>query len=446
MGNGSGLSRGDRRRNEHLAGLRKLVSKDLAVIGIDLADDKQAIVVTDHDSVVLARRRVRAKVWQLGAALDWAVSEAVRAGFVGAVVACEPTGHRWRVLAQLTAERGLSLVCVQPVLVGRARIGEDFTPDKTDDKDAVLIARLTTELRCYVPEEADETWARLRHLGSRRARLITESTACVQQLRDLLECAWPAVLAAAAYPFDSMSWQASMYVVLDRCDGDPARVRAMGWKRFAAAVRRELPRWGTTRWFSAIVRAVYDATSDPTGVAAQRVGALERALFVFEDWHATRERLAETEARMVAVLDQLDLVELVTSIPGLSAVGAAQILAECGDPARFASPRSLVKHAGLCPRENNSGNHTGTSKLAGAGRPGLRLAAWRAVWGAIHANPVYTARFAHLTGRPDNALSPGQARAAIAAALLRQLHVVVTRRVRWDPIIAGAPAPTALAA
>jgi transposase len=195
-----------------------------------------------------------------------------------------------------------------------------------------------------------------------------------------------------------------------------------------------------------IVRAVFDAAGDQTGVAVQRLGALERALFVVEDWHATRQRLAETETRMVAVLDALDLVELVTSIRGLSAVGAAQILAECGDPARFASPRSLVKHAGLCPRENNSGNHNGTSKLSGAGRPGLRLAAWRAVWGAIHANPVYTARFEHLTRRADNPLTPGQARAAIAAALLRQLHVVVTRRVHWDPTIAGAPAPTALAA
>lgn len=446
MGNGSGLSRGDRRRNARLAQLREIVSRDRAVIGIDLADDKQAVVVCDHDSVVLARRRVRARAWELGPVLDWALGEARSAGFAGAVVACEPTGHRWRAVAQLAGERGLELVCVQPVLVGRARVGEDFTRDKTDDKDAVLIARLTAELRCYVPEVPDETWARLRHLGSRRARLIGESTACVQQVRDLLECVWPAALGAAAKPFDSMSWQASMFVVLDRCDGDPARVRAMGWKRFAAAVRRELPRWGTTRWFSPIVRAVFDATADRVGVVVQRRGALERAAMVFEDWHTIRARLADTQARMTDILAELDLTELVTSITGLSVVGAAQILAESGDPNRFASPRSLVKHAGLCPRENNSGNHTGTSRLAGAGRPGLRLAAWRAVWSAIHANPIYAARFAHLTGRTDNPLTPGQARAAIAAALLRQLHVVVTRRVRWNPDIAGAPTQIVLAA
>lgn len=338
---------------------------------------------------------------------------------------------------QLAGDRDMPLVCVQPLLVGRAREGEDFTRDKTDDKDAVLIARLVTELRCYLPERTDETWARLRHLGARRARLIVESTACVQQLRDLLECVWPAVLGAAAQPFDSMSWQASVAVVLDRCDGDPAQLRRLGWDRFARAVRRELPRWGTTRWYSPIVRAVFDALGDPTGVDAQRPGALERCRDVLDDWHACRQRLTDTEARMTGVLDELDLIELVTSIRGLSPVGAAQILAECGNPARFSSPRALVKHAGLCPRENTSGNHLGTSRLSGRGRPGLRLAAWRAVWGAIHANPVYTARLEHLTTRTMNPLAPGQARAAIAAALLRQLHVVVTRRVRWDPNIAG---------
>lgn len=446
MGNGSGLSRGDRRRNERLERLRGIVAKDRAIVAIDLADEKQVVVVCDHDSRVLGRRRVRARAWDLGTVLAWGLTQARTAGFAGAVVACEPTGHRWRVVEQLAVEQGMPMVCVQPLLVGRARESEDFTRDKTDDKDAVLIARLVSELRCYVPEAADDTWARLRHLGVRRARLITDATACVQQLRDLLECAWPAVLGAAAQPFDSMSWQASLAVVLDRCNGDPSRLRRMGWQRFAAAVRRELPRWGTTRWFSAIVRGVFDALADRTGVAAQRRGALERARLVLEDWRACRHRLADIEARMVAVLDELDLTDLVTSIPGLSAVGAAQILGESGDPSRFPSPRSLVKHAGLCPRENNSGNHTGVSRLSGRGRPGLRLAAWRAVWGAMHANPVYTARFAHLTGRAVNPLTPGQARAAIAAALLRQLHVVVTRRVRWDPFIAGMAGTNDLAA
>jgi hypothetical protein len=34
----------------------------------------------------------------------------------------------------------------------------------------MIIARLVTELRCYLPERVGPVWARLRHLGARRAR------------------------------------------------------------------------------------------------------------------------------------------------------------------------------------------------------------------------------------------------------------------------------------
>jgi hypothetical protein len=37
------------------------------------------------------------------------------AGFASVTVACEPTGHRWRVLDQLAAEWGLPLVCVDRI-------------------------------------------------------------------------------------------------------------------------------------------------------------------------------------------------------------------------------------------------------------------------------------------------------------------------------------------
>jgi transposase len=98
---------------------------------------------------------------------------------------------------------------------------------------------------------------------------------------------------------------------------------------------------------------------------------------------------------MVAVLDQLKLTDLACSIDGLSSVGAAAILAETGDLHRFTSARAVVKHAGLAPRERMSGTFTGRARLTGAGRPGLRVAAWRAVWGCLQTNRVYAARCPH---------------------------------------------------
>ena len=175
-------------------------------------------------------------------------------------------------LDQLAVERGLPLVCVQPLLVWRAREAEDLTWDKSDPKDAVVIARLAAERRCYEPERTDQTWARLRHLGVRRARLVTDATAGAQQLRDLLECVWSAVLAASGSPFRSASWRAALAVVLDRAGGDLTRPRRLGLARFTTAVRRELPRWGATRPCLRIVRAVFEALTDPAGVTAHRPG------------------------------------------------------------------------------------------------------------------------------------------------------------------------------
>jgi transposase len=95
MGNGSGVSRGDRNRNARLERLRVLVPVTNAIAGIDLAGSKQMVVVTDHDSKVIARRAFRCRAWDLGSALDWAAGRAAAAGWAGVTVACEPTGHRW---------------------------------------------------------------------------------------------------------------------------------------------------------------------------------------------------------------------------------------------------------------------------------------------------------------------------------------------------------------
>jgi hypothetical protein len=202
-----------------------LVPVTNAIVGIDLADAKQMVVVTDHDSKVLARKTFRCRAWDLGAALDWAADRAAAKGWAGVTVACEPTGHRWRVLGQLAADRGMPFVCVQPMLTSWARRSEDLTFDKTDEKDAVLIARLTAQLRCYVPEPIDETWGRLRHLGARREQLVREMVGQVQQIRALLECVWPAALECARQPFRSQTWAAAMSVVCDRDAGDLARTR-----------------------------------------------------------------------------------------------------------------------------------------------------------------------------------------------------------------------------
>ena len=108
----------------------------------------------------------------------------------------------------------------------------------------MLIARLTAQLRCYLPEPVDATWARLRHLGALRDQLIVEASSQLQQIRDLLECVWPAALQAAQQPFRSRTWTAAPWVIVGRDHGEFDRTRRLGAARFEQAVRREIIRRG----------------------------------------------------------------------------------------------------------------------------------------------------------------------------------------------------------
>ena len=66
------VSRGVARRNAKLKALRELVGKDRAIVAVDLAAQRQAAAVCDHDSVVLARRMFSGSAWCISEILAWA--------------------------------------------------------------------------------------------------------------------------------------------------------------------------------------------------------------------------------------------------------------------------------------------------------------------------------------------------------------------------------------
>ena len=97
-------------------------------------------------------------------------------------------------------------------------------------------------------------------------------------------------------------------------------------------MRREITRRGGQKPCLRIVRELFAALSRSgrgDRAPGRRAGTGRAAAGGLA---AHQRRLTETEQRMIGVLDELGLTALVTSITGLSAVGAAAILAETGDP------------------------------------------------------------------------------------------------------------------
>lgn len=437
MSKGSGLTRGDVRRNARRAALRAVVPDANAVIGVDLGEKKQALVACGADGLVLARRSPKVAVSALGVHLEWAAGRAAAAGFAGVTVACEPTGSRWMVVQELCGRRGYSFVCIQPLVSHVAREQQDLTGDKTDEADCELIARLARGLYCYVPEVLGPAWAELRAAGRDRAVQITRATAAKQVVRDQLGLVAPGLLAAHCDPLESATWLACLEVICGQFRGDLAAAAAAGWEAFAAAAAAKLPGWGGRRLGPSAAKA-HAALAEPVPVPRMQRAAARRIAGALEDLKYARTRRERTEGEMITMTGELGIdYERVCKIPGLTPAGLAAILAETGDLRRYESSSSLVKHAGMSPARNESGAFTGPAKISRRGRPGLRLAAWRATWAVLRHCDVLAAKHAALAGRADGRLHDGQARVACAASLLRWIYSLIVHGTCWDPKIAA---------
>ena len=208
-----------------------------------------------------------------------------------------------------------------------------------------------------------------------------------------------------------------------------------------------------------ISRKVLALAGDRDAVPVMRRALLRRVRDELGDLQRFRRQLRQVEADMRALLSDLGLARL-GDIPGLTLTGAAAILAEAGDPRRYETSSSLVKHAGLSPSDNASGAFEGASRISRRGRPSLRLAAWRAVLPLLTHNPVMKAKYEALvadagesaraaagSARPGSAQAAqaartaraarAKARVACTASLLRWIYYMTVHDAGWDPVAAS---------
>lgn len=191
------VTRGMRRQSSKLARRRERLPADALVAGVDLAK-KESVVV-------FVRASDRARVGRLRVTTDRAGTErliargrelALEHGSGPLVLAMEPTSHFWKPVARAAEAAGVDYVLVQGFVVATGRELDDLTRDKTDARDAVLIADLAVELRFTATRLPEGPWAELDLLADARDARRVERVACLQEMRALLELVWPGLLVA----------------------------------------------------------------------------------------------------------------------------------------------------------------------------------------------------------------------------------------------------------
>lgn len=418
-------TRGMRRRTEKLARRSEIVTRETLVAGIDIARRESVVVfVRAADKARVGRMRVPTTPEGLASIAGRGRQLAGQHCCEGLVLAMETTGHYWKILARTAERAGLPYVTVQSFVVARARELDDLTRDKTDQRDAGLIADLAVELRFNEVQLETGAWAELRSLANARDRYRVEMRAALQEQRALLELTWPDLLREVP-DLDGSHLQAML-----RLELSPVGIAGLSRAKFTARLRREhvgrfLP-WMAGRLWDAARSAIPEDQSPAATLRLALAAGRNRAGAI------AVERL---DAELAGAFEATGLAWLRGQIRGLGDVQLHVLLALTGDPRRLDDARCMVKLAGSNPTERSSGEQQAAGGIHRRGRPLLRLLAHQAAVGLVLHHPDFEARFTELTTRPHRPLHKKQAYIAVANKLLRVL---------WALAVTGVPYQRAL--
>jgi hypothetical protein len=348
----------------------------------------------------------------------------------------EATSHFWKVVAKVADELEVPYVIVQSFALARARELDDLTRDKTDQRDAALIADMVCDLRFTEACLERGPWAELRLLAEARLDRLVERGAALQEQRALLELVWPALL-DQVHDLHGSHLQATLRLGLT-----PLEIATLPVDEFSARLREEhRPRrflgWMAGRMWQAARSAgtadELDAATVRWQQAAQRVLAAERATAVLDE-------------RMAAAFDSTGLGWMRGQIHGLGDILLINLFALIGDVHRFDDARCLPKLAGTNPTERSSGEVQAAGGIHRRGRPALRVLAYQAAVCLVLHHPDFQARFVALTTRAHHRLAKQQAYVAVGNKLLRTLWAMATRTMPYSSAVATGNVPQEVAA
>lgn len=319
---------------------------------------------------------------------DWLESEGV------SHVAMEATGTYWKPVWHVL-EGGFELV------LANAREVKNVPGRKSDAKDADWLGDLLAHgliRSSFVPPEPI---MELRDLTRTRKQLVRERGRHVQRIQKVLEDA-NIKLSSVVTDILGLSGR-KILVALIEGDSDPESLAALGSTRLKAS-KEELQ--------AALTGFVREHHRFMLQLHLTQVDALDRGI-------------KDTEERTEALLEPFRrVVEHLETIPGVSAVTAAVIVAEIGvDMSRFPTADHLVSWAGLCPGQDESaGKHR--SRRVRPGAQWLKTTLVQAAWAAVKKKDSYFhAKFVRIKRRRG----AKKAAIAVAASMLTAAYHMIER-------------------
>jgi len=339
------------------------------------------------------------------------------------VVGFEPTGSYWQGFVGRLVAAGVGVRVIAPRHTKQYKELVDNSPNKSDAKDAGVIAELTKRGHGLLLRLPQGVYAQLRVLNEGYHRATQRITAVENQAREVALGLFPE-LVAALDPFSATGralWAATPTPAV--------------WLAKRRATRERLVRQASRgRLGAAFVAQLTEAARDSLGspeAVAPRVDELAFLLAERARWAARRVAL---EAALAATLDGCPEGAYLASVPNLGRTTAARILGETGPLADFGSVSAVLKHAGLNLYASSSGKRTPARvvyRITKRGRSRLRHVLYFAALRLVQDGGIFHADYRRLVD--ERGVIKLRAVVAMMRKLLRVLTALARDRVVYTP-------------
>ena len=328
-------------------------------------------------------------------------------------VAMEATGVYWKPVWSILSDGEFELILANATHI------KNVPGRKTDVNDATWIADL---LACglikasFVPTAEIQD---LRSLQRARKQLTREQTRHTQRIQKTLEEA-NIKLDTVISDIMGLSGRKMIEAMIEGVR-KPSRLAALADRRLKASPKQ---------LYDALHGRLTDHHRFMLKLYLSQYDALDKAIIeIDQEVAAAIQRMdAEVEASNATFRSRINLL---STMPGISALSATAILAETGtDMSHFATAGHFVAWAGLCPGQNESAGKRKSSRLR-KGAPWLKTMLVQCAWSAVRKkDSYYRAQFNRLKARGG----AKKAICAVAASMLTAIYHMLTNGVQHQDL------------
>jgi len=338
---------------------RKMLKDDSLIIGIDIGSLFHSVVFQNKEGYILDKIEKIYNTRKGFNYLDNRIELLIKKHELKEIhIGFEPTGNYWKNIIYHLHNKGHNVHFIRTTAIKSQRELDESSPSKNDIRDANLLATLVREGKFIDSKLQFGVYKNLRDVGKMRAKIMVMKTSMICRLRMLVQLYFPELL-DLFWAIDSVGfWRLLKQVQF------PSDLKEINDDELKNILQvRGLRKNRLEKMIESLKRASINSI----GLQSNDFDRFN-ILNCIESLELFHKQLKEIKIKMEELLNKTEYWELLKSIKGVGVVTAGTLLGELGDPSNFKAASSIIKFAGMDPKEKSSGKYKGKVKISKKGR------------------------------------------------------------------------------